>query len=241
MPYRRIPMSMGAKRSVLRKFDIHVNSIQKDKIFLSDELLARYSKLKPIINIELAEYDEAAGYHTGATNEKEVAFINLERNVSHFIQVLNMGVSRGLFTPKDRKMYGLEEKSSSLPRLIAIGEVCNWAERLFFGEQNRLKKEGTVPMTNPSAKEVESALVIFNKLECSQSVAKDHLLKEQQDIMDMEPEIDELIRDIWDEVEFHYRKLPAARKRHYARQWGVVYVSRTGEVEKEELTEEELN
>ena len=40
---------------------------------------------------------------------------------------------------------------------------------------------------------------------------------------------DELITDIWDEIEFKYRKDEPSAMRRKAREYGVVYVSRPGE------------
>uniref|UniRef100_UPI003569B6B0 hypothetical protein n=1 Tax=Draconibacterium sp. TaxID=1965318 RepID=UPI003569B6B0 len=72
----------------------------------------------------------------------------------------------------------------------------------------------------------------------AQSAEKQAFDAENKDVLDMLPEIDELIRDIYDEVEFYYRKETPPNRRKLAREWGVSYVSRPGEEPEDEVVEE---
>jgi hypothetical protein len=49
--------------------------------------------------------------------------------------------------------------------------------------------------------------------------------------MEMREEVDELILDLWDELDFAYRRDEAPAKRRRLREWGVVYETRTRRAE----------
>ena len=55
-----------------------------------------------------------------------------------------------------------------------------------------------------------------------------------EDVEAERPDTDDLILDIWDQVEFFFRKDEASSKRRKAREWGVVYVNDEGEEEEPE-------
>ncbi len=61
--------------------------------------------------------------------------------------------------------------------------------------------------------------------------AKDAYDGEQADVSNLRPAADQLIKDIWDEVEFSLRQLDAPSLRRRAREWGVTYALRPGEPE----------
>jgi hypothetical protein len=86
-------------------------------------------------------------------------------------------------------------------------------------------------MAMPSAAEVATALATYNAELTVQTAAKDSLESEQSDVNQLRPEADQLIRDVWDEVEFALRQLETTTLRRRAREWGVFYALRPGEPE----------
>jgi len=50
----------------------------------------------------------------------------------------------------------------------------------------------------------------------------------------MRDDVADLVKDIWDEVEFAHRKDPASALRRRCREWGLVYVDKTGKEGPEE-------
>ena len=53
--------------------------------------------------------------------------------------------------------------------------------------------------------------------------------KEQQDVEVDRGPLDALILDMWDPIEFNLRSLDGPSRRHRAREWGMVYLIRSGE------------
>jgi len=113
--------------------------------------------------------------------------------------------------------------------------------RLIKGEAKRIAAGG-MPMTNPDIAEVQTAYNAFIVEHNKQSTAKDKYDSEQEDVEDMRPETDEFIlHDLWDEIEFTFRKEEPSSLRRKAREWGVVYVSRPEEEPEEGILPAETN
>lgn len=130
-----------------------------------------------------------------------------------------------------------------VPNIRSQQDLVIWAKNLIEGEEKRLAKnaEGKAtarPMSNPRISEVENEFNKYIELSNIQSAEKQAFDAENKDVLDMLPEMDELIRDIYDEVEFYYRKETPANKRKLAREWGAVYISRKGEDSEEGVVEE---
>ena len=88
-------------------------------------------------------------------------------------------------------------------------------------------------MENPSITEVETAYETFIIEHNAQSGKKDEFDESQETVEDERDDTDDLILDVWDEVEFFFRKDEASSKRRKAREWGVVYINDEGEEEEE--------
>lgn len=243
MPYRRMPVSIIDRNKVLETTSEKVNSTPAEQWAISTETQTRLTTLYPAFRQEMGERQEQFAKQAEATEAENEQQQVLYRNVSHFMRVFNMAVERGVFSPADRLYYGLNASQSDLPKLTTEQDLVTWAGNLIDGEAKRvplraLEAEGTVLMSNPSAAEVEIELTKYVELRNAQSAEKQAFDAENKDVLDMLPEIDELIRDIYDEVEFYYRKETPANRRKLAREWGVVYVSRPGEEPDEEVVEE---
>ncbi len=80
----------------------------------------------------------------------------LTLHVSHFHQVYDLGVARGIFTAGGRAYYDRDVTANSLPDLTTIGNVIDAAAKIATGEAARRAAEGSkhIPMALPSAAEV---------------------------------------------------------------------------------------
>ncbi len=80
----------------------------------------------------------------------------LTLSVSHFHQVYDLGVARGVFTEGGRAHYGRDITATTLPDLSTHAAVMEAANAIVKGEAVRKTAEGAahVPMALPSAAEV---------------------------------------------------------------------------------------
>nr|WP_319509254.1 hypothetical protein [uncultured Draconibacterium sp.] len=258
MPTRELPKSTIGRYNVLEKTNEKANSTPAAQWAISSETQTKLVSFYARLRQEMAERQEQFAKQAEATKAENEQQQVLYRNVSHFMRVFNMAVERGVFSPSDRLYYGLNANQSDLPKLSTEQDLVTWARNLIDGEATRTQQSAPeapavpvapdvvptsvqekVPMSNPSAAEVETELNKYVELSNAQSAEKQAFDAENKDVLDMLPEIDELIRDIYDEVEFYYRKETPANRRKLAREWGVVYVSRPGEEPDDEVVEED--
>lgn len=244
MPFRQLPSTILGRNKVLERASQKVESTAPEMWAISTETQTKLATLYVKLRKELAERQEQFARQAEASAAENAQQQILHCFVSHFIRVFNLAVERGQYKASDRLYYGLNASQSELPKLSTEQDLVTWALNIIAGEEKRLALNGegeeravetsAIPMSNPSIAEVQTELDKYIALSKAQSEEKQAFDTENKDVLDMLPEIDDLIRDIYDEVEFYYRKETAANKRKLARQWGVLYVSRSGEDPEEE-------
>jgi hypothetical protein len=243
MPFRQLPATIISRNKVLEQTSQKVANTAPEQMAISSETQQRLQVKYPVFRKEIAERQEQLARQAEATLAENNQQLVLHSFVSHFIRVFNMGVERGKYAASDRLYFGLNANQNELPKLRSEQDLVTWAKNLIAGEEKRVSvAEGdkkVKPMANPSIAEVQNELDKFLNVSNKQAEEKQAFDTENKDVLDMLPEIDDLIRDIYDEVEFYYRKETAANRRKLARQWGVQYVSRSGEAPTEE--EEEVD
>ena len=252
MPFRQLPATILSRKNVLEKTKQKVSSTEQSIWAISSETKQRLSSLYPKFSTETGERQEQFAKQAEASKDENRQQSVLHQYVSHFFRVFNFAVERGKFKESDRLFYGLNANQNDLPKLTIEQELVTWAKNIITGEQKRLSQSNDsktpaknstklMAMSNPSSNEIQQELDKYILLSNKQSAEKQAFDSENKDVLNMLPEIDDLIRDIYDEVEFYYRKEASANKRKLARQWGVVYVTRKDEVSDDEILIEELD
>ena len=142
--------------------------------------------------------------------------------IGHFIIGLDNAILRQELPASDRAYYQLPTGSRALPKLTTDDDLLLWAKRAVDGENARIATGG-VALTNPTATQVSDQLLDFRTLVNDLTTRKTAYDDAQEAVAALWPEADELLKDIWDEVLFHFRKndLPSLRRK--AREWGLVY------------------
>lgn len=247
MPERQIPNTIVSIYRVLNTASDKANSTSQDKWAVSVQTKTGLDTQLPIFKKEYRERQVAISAQIKLSKEEDILQETLRIVVSHFIQVFNFGVIRKVFSPSDKTFYGLDANQSELPPLYAEHEVRDWAEKLIAGEQDRLAQAArnnsdNRAMQNPNIGDVQKAYTDYMNAHNKQSAAKDKYKEENRDIQAMLPKLNELVRDVYDDVEYYFRKLDPPAKRAMAREWGVIYISRNGETPEEGvISEEEFN
>ena len=144
------------------------------------------------------------------------------QHISHFIQVFNMAIARGVFTASDRTYYQLDASSEAVPDLKSTAAARLWAARIASGETARVAAGGT-PMSLPTAADVATALTTYNAADAAQTSAKTAYDVGQEAVSNQRPTVDALIRDLWDTIEYNLRANDPTSLRRKAREWGMTY------------------
>lgn len=240
MPFRHLPNSDAQRLAALAGANKKwLNTTNAADRLITAEQFAQLDLTNPastysVFKRDVGEASAALSKQTDITDDHTVAAGSLGQIISHFIQVFNFGVARGIFTRSDRAFYGLDVSRSDVPVINTYSDFALWAGKVVDGEaarQQAATAAGTpfFPMAMPSAAEVADALALVEEIRGRQSGAKDSYNKEQSDVETDRPAVDALIADVWDTIEFNLRKQDGSSRRRRAREWGVVYLTRPDE------------
>jgi hypothetical protein len=229
MPFRQLPQSDAQRTKAFEEAQKKLDSLNPTDVpAISSDTIAALTAFLPTWLQEVDERESALGVQVIATTAEDAQQARVAQFISHFIQVFNLAVARGKYAAGDRKHYHLEANQEEVPKLTQESDLTHWGGNLIRGEAARIAAGG-VPMQNPNIAAVEAEFNTWTALTEAQTNTKDTYEAEQKDVKNLRPDADSLILDIWDEVEFAFRREDAPNKRRKAREYGVVYVSRPGE------------
>lgn len=230
MPFRQLPNTDATRITALDALLAKAGLVPEAERPYPAALHTQLGTLAPQFKAEAQQAGTALSAQSSATTQATLDFLALQTGVSHYIQVFNLGVARGVFPREARAHYQLDVSSAALPALATQADVTLWAGRIATGEAARLAADpAAIPMALPSAAEIATAAGKYAASSALQSEKKDAYDDEQDDVAALRPAVDELITDIWDIIEFSYRKEPGPSKRRRCREWGLVYITRPGE------------
>ena len=149
--------------------------------------------------------------------------------ISHFIQVVNMAIVRGELQSSVRTFYGIEEDNSKLPSLSTEADVIEWGKKIIDGETKR-KMSGNNPITNPTSAVVKVHYDNFAEAFKFQKMLQKNHTRALNHLAELRDEADDIILNIWNEVEDNFSDLPEDLKREKSQEYGVVYVYRKNEI-----------
>ena len=232
MPYRRLPNTDQAR---LRALQTAVTMGQKKET----EDLAFSAKSLNHLRSFYTSFETTIIHHKLARTQQEKsssAYLETVRKsrlyLSHFIQVLNFAIQRGDMKPNIREFYGFSEKKS--PSLILDSEVLEWGKKIIEGEHKRISNGGN-PLYNPSIALVKVKFDQFVDMYHFQKTLQNNTARWTSRVAELRKEADEIILDIWNEVEESFSALPDDLKREKASEYGLIYVYRPMERIKTEL------
>ena len=233
MPYRRLPNTDQAR---LRTLQTAILMGQQKE---TDDLAFSYKSLNRLRGF-YTSFEGTITHHLQARKQQEKSsrtYLETVRKaklyLSHFIQVLNFAIQRGDIKSNVREYYGFSDKKS--PSLILDSEVLEWGKKIIEGEQKRVNHGGN-PLYNPSIALVKVRFDQFVDAYHFQKILQKNTARYTAKVAELRKEADEIILDIWNEVEERFSDLPDDLKREKATEYGLVYVYRPMERIKTEQT-----
>jgi hypothetical protein len=223
MPYRRLPNSILGFQKAMDDGSNKASTSPEEAI--TADTLAVLAIMQPDYNAKVLAMNIAKQAQMSATQEEDVAIGECRMYISHYFQVFNLGVARGVYPATARTFYGIDANDDRVPNLSKENDVSHWAQAVVKGDTARVAAGGTA-MVNPKTTEVDAKFTAYKAKHNTQSEKKDAYDTAQQAVAAMFEPVKQLVVDMWDEVEFFYRHEPdEASKRRRCREWGVVYVS----------------
>ena len=234
MPYRRLPNTDNARYKALLKAYLKGKETPPFKLAFSQSTYQR------IVSF-LSGFEKTITQQKSAlTNqiERNKDYLNLQKKaklyISHFIQVVNMAIQRSEISGSILDYYKLNGYSRKLPPMNSEEEIIKWGEKIIEGEKQRVRK-GMSPITNPTIAVVKVRYEKFLEAYRNQKNLQLANNRAQKDVADLRPEADDIILNVWNEVEESFKDLPDDLRREKATEYGLVYVYRKNELSEQDL------
>ena len=229
MPYRRLPNTDQARIRALK------SAVGKGDVYNVNELAISLNTLSEARNF-LSKFEIAHNYYAQCYDNQVKESPKHQSNVktarlyiSHFIQVLNLSVLRSEVKAIHKKLYCLPIDNYNVPDLTSEAAMVEWGKRIIEGERKRTS-QGGVPIYNPTIAKVKVHYDIFVDSYERQKALQVLTNRSLEGLATMRTRADELILDIWNQVEEKFRNIsPNELRLDKCRDYGVIYYYRTGE------------
>ncbi len=227
MPYRRLPNTDAARiramQTAKQKYDVlGANAPFQAKI------IHDISVLIPQFEHAVEEY-KAQQIEQAAKNKKYQNIVKTTRMyISHFIQVLNLSCMRNEIKPEKKLYYKLLPNNYSVPDLSTESLILEWGKNIIDGETERTMNGGS-PIYNPTIAKVRVNYELFKDAYQLKKVTQKTSDRAQDSIKQLREKIDQLILELWNQIEAHYKDLGTVAMQEEAKKFGVVYYLRRKE------------
>jgi hypothetical protein len=229
MPYRRLPNTDAARLRALKIALDRGKEIPPFKLSFSQSTLHKIQTFLPSFEKAIYEYNQAYAKQI-EKNKKYISVLKKAKiYISHFIQVVNMAIHRGDLPISERKYFGLKEDIRKLPSLNSEADVIKWGEKLILGETIRTR-EGRSLITNPTIAVVKVRYENFLDGYKFQKMLQKNHQRAQENLDNLRMKADEIILNIWNEVEDFHKNEADNIRREKAKNYGLIYVFRKNEL-----------
>lgn len=233
MPYRRLPNTDVARlRAIEAGLDIGKRTAYT-KLAFSQQTLEKLQVFYPHFLGAIRQLNASKQNQFDRSKEYGEIFRKAKLYLSHFLQVVNFAILRGELRPEVIEFYGLAVNSKATPPLNLEAHVLSWGERIIDGEQKRVMKGGS-PIYSPSIALVKVHFEEFKEAYRQQKILQNITNKASVRVADLRLQADEMIQQMWNEVESSLAYLDDEERREKASEYGIVYVYRASELKKME-------
>lgn len=231
MPYRRLPNTDAARQKALQAAYLKGKEIPPFKLAFSQNAFQKVQSFLP--SFEKTMMEAKHSYENQVEKNKDYTSLMKKARlyISHFIQVVNMAVLRGDLPASERNYFGLDEDEKKTPDLHTESEIIEWGQKVIAGE-NKRKANGRGAITNPTIAVVKVRYEQFLDAHKFQKTLQKNHVRDQEKLSALRPTADEIILQVWNEVEEHFSDLLDSERREKASEYGLQYVYRKNELQK---------
>lgn len=229
MPYRRLPNTDKARLRALNTAQTKGDILDMFDLAYSQKLLNELQAFLPRFERALYEYQQGLSRQVSSNRGYQEKLKKARLYVSHYIQAMNMAVMRGEIKPTDQEYLGLTAGTKAVPSLNTEQSVLNWGEKVLEGDMKR-QAAGGMPIYCPSMANVRVHFERFKEAYGNQKFLKNNTTRLLDNVSELRNIGDEIIVNIWNEVEEKFNKIINQEKRLDAcREYGLIYYYRKGE------------
>jgi len=224
MPYRRLPNTDQARLRALHAAVIAGQKKSPEELAFSSKTLTRLRAFYTTFETTIIHHKLARQQQEKNSSTYQEIVRKARLYLSHFVQILNFAIQRGDMKPDVRKYYGIDEDKKT-PSFLLDSEVLEWGKKIIEGDHQRILHGGN-PIYNPSIALVKVKFDQFLDAYHFQKTLQNNTARWTSKVVELRNEADEIILDIWNEVEEHFAGLPDDLKREKAVEYGLTYVYR---------------
>ena len=237
MPYRRLPKTDLSRIKAIQKAVSMEGYKENGQLVLSYQTIRDAQQILSKFRSAQRQYQQYHDLFLSANKDYREEERTARMYVSHFIQVLNMAIQRGELRSDIKSGYGLDPDSTALPPLSTDEELAQWGEKVIRGEEKRIQ-QGGAPIYNPNIAKVKVHFSIFAEHYYSITNYKQNAEKFRNELLQMRPMVDDLLLDLWNQVEAFYAECPLSVRIEKGDQFGLIYYLR--DTEKKQVEAEKL-
>lgn len=231
MPYRRLPNTDQARLRALKAACEAINKYRHEELLFSQKTALAVGAFTPIFEQGLNQYLGSKNTQTELGRKMAEASKQARLYLSHYIQVFNMCVVRGEIKKDARTLLGLDINSNTVPDISTDQQLIELGKSIVDGESKRSGNR----IYNPSIANVKVKLDIFNEAYAKHKDMLATIQKHHIKLSELRERADNIILDIWNEVEESLGTIDTTEKRDKATEYGIVYFYRPIERQKDFL------
>jgi hypothetical protein len=229
MPYRRLPNTDQARVRALSTA-LEESDQQHLQLVISYQTQHEAKVLLQKFEQAIGLYKQTYENQVNANKDFQQIFRNARLYISHFIQVLNLAVQRNEIKTEYKKLYHLDPEDFSVPDMVSAESLIEWGQNIIEGEALRMKAGG-IPLYNPAIAKVKVHYDIFKEYRDNQLFLQQNTARYGDKVSDLRQPVDDLILDVWNQIEGFFNDLPPYKRMESCKQFGVIYYYRRGEAE----------
>jgi hypothetical protein len=231
MPYRRLPNTDAARIKAMKIALEKGKELPPHKLAYSSKTIVRLQKFMPLFEHNLQLYRQTLASQNKRSRDYYEIAKKAKTYLTHFIKVMNMAIYRGELPAETRAFFGLAIDDSTVPSLNNESDLLSWGRRIIEGEEFRIRKGGS-PITNPTIAVVKVRFEKFIEAWTYHNTLSKRTLDYTNKNVDLRKEADEIILQLWNEVESAHNTLPDDQRMSCCEDYGLVYFYRRNELDK---------
>ncbi|MDD3079409.1 MAG: hypothetical protein PHH37_09945 [Paludibacter sp.] len=240
MPYRRLPNTDQARLRALRTAIQKADKQDYNSQVITFKIAHEAKSFLGIFEKQLSHYQQMLDNQVSANKKYQQVVHNARLYISHFIQVLNLAVIRGDIKKDNKIFYQLDPNTHTVPDLTTEAALLKWGKHIIDGENERVRNGG-FPIYNPAIAKVQVHYEVFKEYKITQKQYQNATNRSWEELVGLRERGDEIILDIWNQVEAHYKDEKPFSRLTKCKNYGLIYYYRKGEKEltkADDLTEE---
>jgi hypothetical protein len=236
MPYRRLPNTDTARIKAMKIALEKGKDLPPHKLAYSSKTVVRLQKFLPQFEYNIKLYRQSVNIQNNKSKDYNEILRKARIYLTHFIRVMNMAIFRGDLPAETRTYYGITLNESTVPSFNSENELVSWGKRIIEGEEFRIRKGGN-PITNPTIAVVKVRYENFIQALYYQNSQAKRTFDFMEKNNSLRKEADDIILQIWNEVEASHCTLPEDIRKSSNEEYGLIYFYRKNEIEKLKTSE----